>query len=98
MRNGYNVYPTEVENVLVRHEAVQTAAVFGIPHDVHGQEVAAAVVLKPGAEVDRGRADRFVKERIAAYKFPRVVHFVHEFPLGPSGKVLKRELAREYGS
>ena len=77
---------------------MQTAAVFGIPHDVHGQEVAAAVVLKPGAEATEEELIAFVKERIAAYKFPRVVHFVPEFPLGPSGKVLKRELAREYGS
>jgi len=98
VRNGYNVYPTEVENVLVRHEAVQTAAVFGVPHEVHGQEVAAAVVLKPGAEATEQELIDFVKERIAAYKFPRVVHFVPEFPLGPSGKVLKRELAREFGS
>ncbi|MGN6741758.1 MAG: long-chain-fatty-acid--CoA ligase [Amnibacterium sp.] len=98
LRNGYNVYPTEVENVLVRHEAVQTAAVFGIPHEVHGQEVVAAVVLKPGVEASEEELIAFVKERIAPYKFPRVVHFVSEFPLGPSGKVLKRELAREYGS
>jgi long-chain acyl-CoA synthetase len=98
VRNGYNVYPTEVENVLVRHEAVQTAAVFGVPHDVHGQEVAAAVVLKPGAQATEEELIGFVKERIAAFKFPRIVHFVAELPLGPSGKVLKRELAREFGS
>ncbi|MDH2444929.1 long-chain fatty acid--CoA ligase [Amnibacterium sp. CER49] len=96
LRNGYNVYPTEVENVLVRHEAVQTAAVFGVPHEVHGQEIAAAVVLKQGAQATEQEIIDFVKERIAAYKFPRVVHFVPELPLGPSGKVLKRELTREF--
>ena len=98
VRNGYNVYPTEVENVLVRHEAVQTAAVFGVPDRVHGQEIAAAVVLKSGAEATEEELIGFVKERIAAFKFPRIVHFVPELPLGPSGKVLKRELAREFGS
>jgi long-chain acyl-CoA synthetase len=98
VRNGYNVYPTEVENVLVRHEAVQTAAVFGVPHEVHGQEVAAAVVLKPDAQATEEELIGFVKERIAAFKFPRIVHLVPELPLGPSGKVLKRELAREFGS
>jgi long-chain acyl-CoA synthetase len=96
LRNGYNVYPTEVENVLVRHGAVQTAAVFGVPDEVHGQEIAAAVVLKQGAQATEQEIIDFVKERIAAYKFPRIVHFVPELPLGPSGKVLKRELTREF--
>lgn len=93
LRNGYNVYPTEVEAVLVRHTAVRTAAVFGVPHELHGQEVVAAVVLEAGGTADAAELIGFVRERIAAYKFPRVVHFVDELPLGPSGKVLKRELA-----
>ena len=98
VRNGYNVYPTEVEGVIVRHPAVLTAAVFGVPDDVHGQEIQAAVVLKPDATVTDEELIGFVKAKIAAYKFPRVVHFVTELPLGPSGKVLKRELTREYGA
>jgi long-chain acyl-CoA synthetase len=98
VRNGYNVYPTEVEGVLVRHPAVLTAAVFGVPDDVHGQEVEAAVVLKPDATATEEELIAFVKAKIAAYKFPRVVHLVTELPLGPSGKVLKRELTREYGA
>jgi long-chain acyl-CoA synthetase len=98
IRNGYNVYPTEVENVLMRHPAVRAAAVFGIPHEVHGQEILAAVVPKPEVEVTEEELIRFVKERIASYKFPRIVHLVGELPLGPSGKVLKRELARTYST
>ncbi len=96
VRNGYNVYPTEVEGVLVRHPSVQTAAVFGLPHPVHGQEIAAAIVLAPGAEPDADGIRNFVKDHLAAYKFPRTIYFVDEFPLGPSGKVLKRELTRQY--
>jgi long-chain acyl-CoA synthetase len=97
LRNGYNVYPTEVEAVLVRHPAVATAAVFGVPHETHGQEVHAAVVLQSGEQADPDELIAFVRERIAVYKFPRVVHLVEELPLGPSGKVLKRELTREHG-
>ena len=70
---------------------------FGVPHDVHGQEVVAAVVLQPGQEVSGEELIAFTKEKIAAYKYPRVVHLVREFPLGPSGKVLKRVLSTQYG-
>ncbi len=94
LRNGYNVYPSEVENVMMRHPAVQAAAVFGTPHAKHGQEIEAAVVLKQGQQADAAEIRRFTQDRIAAYKFPRVVHLVDDLPLGPSGKVLKRELTR----
>jgi long-chain acyl-CoA synthetase len=97
LRNGYNVYPTEVEAVLVRHPAVATAAVFGVQHEEHGQEVHAAVVLQVGESADPDELILFVRERIASYKYPRVVHLVEELPLGPSGKVLKRELTRVHG-
>ena len=96
LRNGYNVYPTEVEGVLMRHPAVQAAAVFGTPHAKHGQEIEAAVVLREGQQATDDELREYVKARIAAYKFPRVVHLVDELPLGPSGKVLKRELTRVY--
>ena len=93
VRNGYNVYPTEVEGVLMRHDDVIAAAVFGVPHDLHGQEVHAALIARPGSAVNGDAVIAFVRERLAAYKYPRVVHLVDEFPLGPSGKVLKRVLA-----
>jgi long-chain acyl-CoA synthetase len=98
LRNGYNVYPTEVEAVLMRHPAVQAAAVFGTPHPKHGQEIEAAVVLREGQQASEEELRDFVKARIAAYKFPRVVHLVDELPLGPSGKVLKRELTRVHSA
>ncbi|MFG3343143.1 long-chain fatty acid--CoA ligase [Glycomyces sp. NPDC048151] len=97
IRNGYNVYPTEVEAVLSRHPAVALAAVFGVPHEEHGQEVHAAIVPAEGAEPDPAELVAYVKAKIAAYKYPRVVHVVEALPLGPSGKILKRELQRLYG-
>jgi len=95
IRNGYNVYPREVEEVLLTHPAVVSAAVYGVPHDVHGQEIAAAIVLDAGATVTETELMDFASARLAAYKYPRVVRILSELPLGPSGKILKRKLAEE---
>ncbi|QTX05992.1 AMP-binding protein [Agromyces archimandritae] len=98
VRNGYNVYPTEVEAVLARHPDVAMAAVFGIADAVHGQEVHVAVVAREGRAVDADAVIAFAKERIAAYKYPRVVHLVEELPIGASGKVLKRALVERFAA
>jgi long-chain acyl-CoA synthetase len=66
--------------------------VIGVPHETLGEEVAAVVALKPGAEATPGELRDFVKQRIAAYKYPRHVWFVDELPKGPTGKILKREI------
>ncbi|MFE5337673.1 AMP-binding protein [Isoptericola sp. NPDC056573] len=92
IRNGYNVYPTEVEATLVSHPDVAMAAVFGVADPVHGQEIHAAVVPADGSAVDADALAAWVRDRVAAFKYPRVVHVVDELPLGPSGKILKREL------
>ncbi|MEV6674676.1 long-chain fatty acid--CoA ligase [Streptomyces sp. NPDC051162] len=95
LRGGYNVYPRELEDVLMRHPAVAHVAVVGVPDDVHGEEVCAVVVARPDVVPGVALAQDIVawsKERLAAYKYPRLVEFVDAFPLGPSGKVLKREL------
>jgi long-chain acyl-CoA synthetase len=92
LRGGYNVYPREVEEVLYEHPAVQEAAVVGIPDDSLGEEVAAAVVVKEGESLDAQELKAFVRERVAAYKYPRKVWFVDELPKGPTGKILKREI------
>ncbi len=96
LRNGYNVYPREVEEVLVAHPSVSTAAVFGVSHERHGQEIVAVIVLAPGADVDTASIAEYAKEKLAAYKYPRRVEIVDVLPLGPSGKVLKRELVALY--
>jgi long-chain acyl-CoA synthetase len=92
IRGGYNVYPREIEEVLYEHEAVREAAVIAVPHPELGEEVAAAVVLVPGADVDEAEILEFVKGQVAAYKYPRLVWFVDELPKGPTGKILKREI------
>jgi long-chain acyl-CoA synthetase len=84
-----------VEEVLLTHPAVVSAAVYGIPHGTHGQEIAAAIVLDPGATVTESELIDFASARLAAYKYPRVVRILSELPLGPSGKILKRKLAED---
>ncbi|MDP9985920.1 long-chain acyl-CoA synthetase [Arthrobacter oryzae] len=95
IRNGYNVYPREVEEILLTHPAVVSAAVYGIPDEVHGQEIAAAIVLDAGASVTEAELIDFASAQLAAYKYPRVVRILSELPLGPSGKILKRKLAED---
>ncbi|GAA3077335.1 long-chain-fatty-acid--CoA ligase [Streptomyces glomeratus] len=93
IRGGYNVYPREIEEVLHEHPAVALAAVVGVPHERLGEEVAAAVVLRKGAEATPDELRQFVKDRVAAYKYPRTVWLVDALPTGPSGKILKREIS-----
>jgi long-chain acyl-CoA synthetase len=92
IRGGYNVYPREIEEVLYEHPAIQEAAVVGVPHDELGEEVGAAVVLKQGESVEADELKSYVKEQVAAYKYPRQVWFVDDLPKGPTGKILKREI------
>ncbi len=96
LRGGYNVYPREVEEVLMRHPAIAQVAVIALPHDVHGEEVCAVVVVEREAEVTAEEIVVWSKEQLAGHKYPRIVHFVDAFPLGPSGKVLKRELVARF--
>ncbi|MDN5804272.1 MAG: AMP-binding protein, partial [Microlunatus sp.] len=91
IRNGMNIYPREVEEVLYTHPAVAEAAVFGVPDARHGEEIAALVTLKEGAEASEAELKDHVRSEIAAYKFPRIVRF-GPLPKGPTGKVLKREI------
>ena len=92
IRGGYNVYPREIEEVLYEHSAVAEAAVIGVPHPELGEEVAAAVVLRPGTTATTDELRDHVKRLVAAYKYPRRVWFVDALPKGPTGKILKREI------
>jgi long-chain acyl-CoA synthetase len=99
IRGGYNVYPREIEEVLYEHPAVSEVAVVGVADDSLGEEVGAAVVLKDGQEASADDLRAFVKERVAAYKYPRKIWFPDEqiwfpdeLPKGPTGKILKREI------
>jgi long-chain acyl-CoA synthetase len=90
IRGGYNVYPREIEEALYEHPAVAEAACVGIAHPDLGEEVAAAVALKPGGHAEPDELRDFVKARVAAYKYPRQVWLVDALPKGPTGKILRR--------
>jgi long-chain acyl-CoA synthetase len=92
IRGGYNVYPREIEEVLHEHPAVAEVAVIGIPDDALGEEIGAAVALKPGASATTDELRAFARDRVAAYKYPRHVWLVDTLPKGPTGKILRREV------
>jgi len=92
IRNGLNVYPAEIEGVLSEHHDVLLAAVVGFADDAVGEEIAALVVLREGATTDARDLQDFMREQVAAYKYPRVIQVVDALPLGPTGKVLKRSI------
>ncbi|MEZ4453683.1 MAG: long-chain fatty acid--CoA ligase [Nannocystaceae bacterium] len=92
IRGGFNVYPREIEEVLYGHPAVAEAAVIGVPDPKFGEEVKAVLALKAGQSVTAEAIIAYCRERLAAYKAPRIVEFVDALPKGPTGKILKREL------
>lgn len=94
IRGGYNVYPREVEEVLYEHPAVAEAAVIGIKHATLGEEIGAAVALKQGVQAEVEELKTFVRDRLAAYKYPRELWFVDALPKGATGKILRREVQR----
>lgn len=94
VRGGFNVYPREIEDVLIGHDAVSLAAVVGVPDDSHGEEVKAYVILEPGAQITPGELIAWSKQQMASYKYPRTVEFVDSLPMTATGKILKRELGR----
>lgn len=99
LRGGFNVYPREVEEVLLRHPGVGQVAVIGTVDEKYGEEVCAVVVRDAtGPQITADELSAWAKERIASYKYPRIVYFVDAMPMGPSGKVLKRELVARYRS
>ncbi|MFT4262139.1 MAG: long-chain fatty acid--CoA ligase [Nocardioides sp.] len=92
IRGGFNVYPREIEEVLLTHPAISLAAVIGVPHESHGEEVKAVVVLKPGATATPEEIVAWSKENMAGYKYPRIVEITAALPMTATGKILKREL------
>ena len=92
LRGGFNVYPRELEEVLMTHEAVSLCAVVGVPSDEHGEEVKAFIVLKQSATASETEIVEWCRANMASYKYPRFVEFRETLPMTATGKILKREL------
>jgi len=92
IRGGFNVYPREIEEVMMTHPAVSLAAVLGVPDESHGEEVKAYVILKPGQAVDEEELIDWCKGCMAGYKYPRIIEFRDALPMTATGKILKREV------
>jgi long-chain acyl-CoA synthetase len=92
IRGGFNVYPREVEEVLLTHPHVSLAAVVGVPHESHGEEVKAFVILADGATTTADEIVSWGRAQMAGHKYPRIVEIVDSLPMTATGKILKREL------
>ncbi|MDQ1006081.1 long-chain acyl-CoA synthetase [Streptomyces sp. V4I23] len=97
IRGGFNVYPRELEEVLMTHPDVSLVAVAGVPHESHGEEVKAFVIRRPGATTDEDELIAWCKRNMAGYKYPRIVEFRDSMPMTSTGKILKRELVGQTG-
>jgi long-chain acyl-CoA synthetase len=96
IRGGENIYPREIDEVLYGHPAVAAAATIGVPDALYGEEVAAFIVLKDGINCDADELIDFCRRHLADFKCPKSIRIVKEIPKGPTGKLLKRELAKEF--
>ncbi len=97
IRGGYNVYPREIEEVMYQIPEILETAVIGVPHDDLGEEIAALVVLKENAEITADAIQKYVKQRVAPYKYPRIIHITRKpLPKSGTGKILKKEIRKHY--
>ena len=96
IRGGENIYPREIDEVLYQHPAVAAAATIGVPDQLYGEEVAAFIVLKEGKQATEDELIAHCKSELADYKCPKTIRIVKDIPKGPTGKLLKRELAIVY--
>jgi long-chain acyl-CoA synthetase len=93
IRGGFNVYPREIEETLMEHPAVSLAAVVGVPDEENGEEIKAFIILRDGASLGEAELIDWCKDRMAAYKYPRMIEFRDSLPMTATGKILKRELS-----
>jgi long-chain acyl-CoA synthetase len=95
IRAGENIYPREIDEVLYQHSSVKDAATVGVPDPLYGEEVKSFIVLREGESATQEEILAFCRERLADFKCPKQIEFLEEIPKGPTGKLLKRELARK---
>jgi len=95
LRGGYNVYPREIEEVLMTHPDISLAAVIGVPSEAHGEEICAHLILSEGAKSTAEEIRAWCKETMASYKYPRIIKIRDTLPMTATGKILKRELKKE---
>lgn len=95
IRGAFNVYPREIEEVLLTHEAVSLVSVIGVPDEKYGEEIKAFIVLNEGVNVTEHDIIEWAKENMASYKYPRIVEFREALPMTATGKILKKELRAE---
>jgi len=98
IRGGENIYPREIDEILYQHPAVAAAATIGVPDSLYGEEVAAFIVLKEGTSCNAKELMNFCRTHLADFKCPKSIRIVKEIPKGPTGKLLKRELAKQFAS
>jgi long-chain acyl-CoA synthetase len=92
IRGGINVYPREVEEILMQHPVISIVTVIGTPHEKLGEEIKAFIVLKKDQSAPAEEIIMWAKERMASYKYPRLIEFIDALPVSASGKILKRIL------
>lgn len=90
--SGFNVYPTEVENVIYQHPAIAEVAVYGVPDPIKGEIIQADILLKPDRTISSENLFDFCSSRMAVYKLPQIINFVDSIPKNPTGKILKKVL------
>lgn len=95
IRGGFNVYPREVEEILMRHPEISLVAVIGVHDDSHGEEIKAFVVLTSGSVISSEELANWGKEQMAIYKYPRIIEIVDSMPMTATGKILKKELRKQ---
>lgn len=95
LSSGFNIYPTEVEEVLKRHPKVKDAGAVGVPDRVKGQAVVAAIALKPGAEADKQELMTYCRDHMPDYRVPKAILLMEEIPRDPAGKILRRMLRQD---
>ena len=92
IKDGFNVYPREIEECLIKHEDVSLVAVIGIPDEKHGEEIKAFIQLRVASDCSKGKLSAYCRKNLANYKVPKKIEFVQSLPMSATGKILKREL------